>query len=311
MSSGQFHRINLEHLKTFHFVASSGSFTNAAKKLYLTQPAVSLHIQGIENVLKVKLFDRTKRKICLTEKGKILYRYTQRLFGLFDEIENFFDDVNELKTGTLSIAASTVLSLYVLPDAVTKFASLYPNVQINLEMGDTQRVCEMVDNQVTEVAFGRKLPKRKGINRYFFLKEQYVCAASPDSPYAKLGRPLTCTEVAEGIEVMRQPSSRMRQKIEEWFEQKGLAKHLKEPRIEVNNLDNSKRLVRDGFGLGTFPLCSIKEELAKGELVLLDVDGFDVTADYYVYLPGYKACSPALLEFFRILGFTGHIVKAP
>ena len=65
-------RMNLEHLKTFHVVASLGSFTEAAKALYMTQPAVSQQIQGIEHALRNPLFDRSKRQIRLTAKGKIL-----------------------------------------------------------------------------------------------------------------------------------------------------------------------------------------------------------------------------------------------
>ncbi len=305
MSNDEFRRINLKHLKTFHFVASTGSFTLAARELFLTQPAVSLHIQGIESALKVQLFDRTRRKIALTEKGRILFQYTQRLFGLFDEIENFFDDVNELRTGTLRISASTVLTFYVLPDVVTKFARLYPDVRIQLQLGNTQKACELLENQTTEVAFGRKMPKKKGVSRFFFMKERYVCVASPENTLARLGRPLTCRELAESLEVVREPSSRMRLKVEEWLEHKGMAKHLRKPRLEVNSLENSKRLVREGFGLGTFPLCAVREELEKGELVRVEVEGFDVTADYYVYLRDFGTCSPALRAFFRLIGFEG------
>lgn len=69
-------RINLEHLKTFHCAAESGSFTGAARLRFLTQPAVSQHIQGLENALHVVLFDRSHKKITLTGEGKILYAYT-------------------------------------------------------------------------------------------------------------------------------------------------------------------------------------------------------------------------------------------
>ena len=78
--------MNLDHLKTFHYVARLRSFTKAAHELFLTQPAVSLQIQGLEHSLKATLFDRRKKKIELTEEGRILFGYTQRLFGLFDDI---------------------------------------------------------------------------------------------------------------------------------------------------------------------------------------------------------------------------------
>ena len=89
--------MNLDHLKTFHYVARLRSFTKAAHELFLTQPAVSLQIQGLEHSLKATLFDRRKKKIELTEEGRILFGYTQRLFGLFDDIESAFQDLSQLQ----------------------------------------------------------------------------------------------------------------------------------------------------------------------------------------------------------------------
>lgn len=114
-------RMNLEHLKTFHVVASLGSFTEAAKALYMTQPAVSQQIQGIEHALRNPLFDRSKRQIRLTAKGKILFSYTQKLFGIFREIENVFSDLNHLLTGELTIAASAVMGNYFLSSFIGEF----------------------------------------------------------------------------------------------------------------------------------------------------------------------------------------------
>ena len=128
-------RMNLEHLKTFHVVASLGSFTEAAKALYMTQPAVSQQIQGIEHALRNPLFDRSKRQIRLTAKGKILFNYTQKLFGIFREIENVFSDLNHLLTGELTIAASAVMGNYFLSSFIADFYKKYPLISIRLEDG--------------------------------------------------------------------------------------------------------------------------------------------------------------------------------
>ena len=120
-------RMNLEHLKTFHVVASLGSFTEAAKALYMTQPAVSQQIQGIEHALRNPLFDRSKRQIRLTAKGKILFSYTQKLFGIFREIENVFSDLNHLLTGELTIAASAVMGNYFLSSFIAEFYKKIPS----------------------------------------------------------------------------------------------------------------------------------------------------------------------------------------
>lgn len=147
-------RMNLEHLKTFHVVASLGSFTEAAKALYMTQPAVSQQIQGIEHALRNPLFDRSKRQIRLTAKGKILFSYTQKLFGIFREIENVFSDLNHLLTGELTIAASAVMGNYFLSSFIAEFYKKYPLISIRLEMGDSAYVTHLVEE-------GLKSPRKK------------------------------------------------------------------------------------------------------------------------------------------------------
>lgn len=96
----------------------------------MTQPAVSQQIQGIEHALRNPLFDRSKRQIRLTAKGKILFSYTQKLFGIFREIENVFSDLNHLLTGELTIAASAVMGNYFLSSFIGEFYKKYPLISI-------------------------------------------------------------------------------------------------------------------------------------------------------------------------------------
>ena len=154
-------RMNLEHLKTFHVVASLGSFTEAAKALYMTQPAVSQQIQGIEHALRNPLFDRSKRQIRLTAKGKILFNYTQKLFGIFREIENVFSDLNHLLTGELTIAASAVMGNYFLSSFIADFYKKYPLISIRLEMGDSAYVTHLVEEGLADIALSRHVRNLK------------------------------------------------------------------------------------------------------------------------------------------------------
>ena len=168
-------RMNLEHLKTFHVVASLGSFTEAAKALYMTQPAVSQQIQGIEHALRNPLFDRSKRQIRLTAKGKILFSYTQKLFGIFREIENVFSDLNHLLTGELTVAASAVMGNYFLSSFIAEFYKKYPLISIRLEMGDSAYVTHLVEEGLADVALSRHVRNLKYCKQKLLIKEPYVC----------------------------------------------------------------------------------------------------------------------------------------
>lgn len=294
-------RMNLEHLKTFHVVASLGSFTEAAKALYMTQPAVSQQIQGIEHALRNPLFDRSKRQIRLTAKGKILFSYTQKLFGIFREIENVFSDLNHLLTGELTIAASAVMGNYFLSSFIAEFYKKYPLISIRLEMGDSAYVTHLVEEGLADVALSRHVRNLKHCKQKLLIKEPYVCVCGPSSPLAALKRPLSAKEFAENYLVMRQKGSRMRSKLEEWFKSVGVYEFLSTPVIEVNSLESSKQLIARGFGAAAFPSIAVRQELKRESLIMLSVENFSVTADYFLGYNGKRELSPAAFEFISLL----------
>jgi len=294
-------RMNLEHLKTFHVVASLGSFTGAAKALYMTQPAVSQQIQGIEHALRNPLFDRSKRQIRLTAKGKILFSYTQKLFGIFREIENVFSDLNHLLTGELTIAASAVMGNYFLSSFIAEFYKKYPLISIRLEMGDSAYVTHLVEEGLADVALSRHVRNLKHCKQKLLIKEPYICVCGPSSPLAALKRPLSAKEFAENYLVMRQKGSRMRSKLEEWFKSVGVYEFLSTPVIEVNSLESSKQLIARGFGAAAFPSIAVRQELKRESLIMLSVENFSVTADYFLGYNDKRELSPAAFEFISLL----------
>ena len=294
-------RMNLEHLKTFHVVASLGSFTEAAKALYMTQPAVSQQIQGIEHALRNPLFDRSKRQIRLTAKGKILFSYTQKLFGIFREIENVFSDLNHLLTGELTIAASAVMGNYFLSSFIAEFYKKYPLISIRLEMRDSAYVTNLVEEGLADVALSRHVRNLKHCKQKLLIKEPYVCVCGPSSPLAALKRPLSAKEFAENYLVMRQKGSRMRSKLEEWFKSVGVYEFLSTPVIEVNSLESSKQLIARGFGAAAFPSIAVRQELKRESLIMLSVENFSVTADYFLGYNDKRELSPAAFEFISLL----------
>ena len=294
-------RMNLEHLKTFHVVASLGSFTEAAKALYMTQPAVSQQIQGIEHALRNPLFDRSKRQIRLTAKGKILFNYTQKLFGIFREIENVFSDLNHLLTGELTIAASAVMGNYFLSSFIADFYKKYPLISIRLEMGDSAYVTHLVEEGLADIALSRHVRNLKHCKQKLLIKEPYVCVCGPSSPLAALKRPLSAKEFAENYLVMRQKGSRMRSKLEEWFKSVGVYEFLSTPVIEVNSLESSKQLIARGFGAAAFPSIAVRQELKRESLIMLSVENFSVTADYFLGYNDKRELSPAAFEFISLL----------
>lgn len=294
-------RMNLDHLKTFHVVAQCESFTKASDILCLTQPAVTQQIKGLEYALKSELFDRSRKKIKLTAKGKILFSYTRQLLGLFEEIEGVFNDLNHLQVGNLTVATSAVVASYYLPKLLALFQQSFPLIKVNVKMGDSQHVVDWVAKHEADIGLSRRTPHCHGVDMELLLREQYVCVARAGSALASLGRPLTAKEFADSYFVMRQPGSRMRTKIEEWFVSQGVNKKNLEPRIEVNNLEVSKELILSGMGIAAFPIIAVREEIKQGKLQEIPVENFGVQADYYLSVPKEHTLSMAAFKFHNLL----------
>lgn len=135
---------NLHHLRIFHTLATTGSFTGAARRLGISQPAVTIQVRDLEAASGVRLLERGGRRLHLTAAGRALLRVTERLFALVDEAEAVLAQAGGAVTGTLRIAASGTAGAYLLPPLLTAFRARNPEVRLQLETSNSQRVLEQV-----------------------------------------------------------------------------------------------------------------------------------------------------------------------
>ena len=291
--------MNLDHLKTFHYVARLRSFTKAAHELFLTQPAVSLQIQGLEHSLKATLFDRRKKKIELTEEGRILFGYTQRLFGLFDDIESAFQDLSQLQLGHLEIASSAVVGTYYLPDILATFKKRYPKIQLNLRIGNSEQVADWVMNRDVDLGLCARIVGKNGLVQYQILNEAYRPVVAPFSQWAQLGRPLTPAEFVKASIVTREKGARSQSKLDTWLKEQGLDSF--NGGFTVNSMTVAKYLAMSGLGIVTLPELVTRKDVETEHLVYLDVENFNLHTGYYVNYLEDTNLSPAALKFLMLL----------
>lgn len=297
----QVSRMNLDHLKTFHYVAKSGSFTQAAHLLFLTQPAVTLQIKGLENSLRVTLFDRSRKKISLTTEGKILYTYTERLFSLFDEINHVFQDLNHLQTGSLTIAATAVMGTYYLTDILKNYNKLFPLVGFKIKMGNSQQVIDWVINQEADIGLAGRVSTPPPVKQLLLHREPYTVVVGANSPLLRLRRALNIEEFLHSFVVMREKGTRTRAKIEDWFKKYSAGHQRPTPLITITSLEAAKRLVASGFGTMALPHLAVADEIASGHLIPISVENFQINADYYLTYLTNRNHSVAALQFLMLL----------
>lgn len=278
--------MNIDNIKTFYKVAETKSFTQAARDLYLTQPAVSQQIQNLENALGVTLFDRGRRKVILTSEGEILFTYAQKIFGLLHELECAFENLNELQHGHVCIGATAIMGTYYLPQYIAMFHALHPGVKITLCIKNSHLVAELVHQDALDLAFGGSSAAHPGLSRHFLHRESLIVVCARSSPLLLRPQPLKAEDLIGESLILRETGTRVTNKVLAWFRERG----IHEPSLlTVNNMEATKALVRAGLGVTILPRHTAQDELDAGRLVQLQVEDFRLHTDYFLlYATGRK-----------------------
>ena len=176
--------INYDLYKMFYIVANCSTITEAAKKLNISQPAVTKAIKNLELQLNGTLFIRTKTGIKLTENGKKFYNYISPAIEQIQDAPNLFDNINKIETGEIKIGTSNTVLKYFLMPYLKKYSRIFPNVNISIEESYTPELINMVKNSSLDIAIiyandddqkleGLKILKLQTLNYCFIGNKKY------------------------------------------------------------------------------------------------------------------------------------------
>ena len=163
----------LQQLRILKAVANEKSFTKAAEVLYLSQPYISKQIRTLEQNLNIILLNRNSQKFFLTENGKILLRYSDRILALCEESCRAIIDLKNGDRGTLNIGASQTIGTYLLPRILVLFSQNYPQIELNIQVNSTRLISQQIlNNQIDLAIIGGEIPKnlKKKIKNRFFCR---------------------------------------------------------------------------------------------------------------------------------------------
>ena len=257
--------MNLRHLSVFHGIAKAGSVNAAARLLHTSQPAVSRELRTLEERLGVLLFDRLPRGMRLTEAGKVLLDYAERIFGLDEAAERAMRELSDLEGGQLAIGASNTIGTYLLPAFVTSFHVRYPKVSLNLEIGNTQEIVKGVLDSRFALGFIEGRIRDDAMEAREFRRDRIVAVVAPQHSLAK-GRALSVRALAESPAILREPGSGTREMVERAF-----ARYRLQPRcaLHISSSEAVKRAAMESGGVGWISEVCVSEELRTGRLVAL------------------------------------------
>jgi DNA-binding transcriptional LysR family regulator len=257
--------MNLRHLCVFHGIAKAGSVNAAARLLHTSQPAVSRELRTLEDRLGVPLFDRLPRGMRLTEAGRMLLGYAERIFGLELAAERAMRELADLEGGELAIGASNTLGIYLLPPFVAAFHIRHPKVSLNLDIGNTQEIVRGVLDSRFALGFVEGRVRDEALEVKEFRRDRIVAVVAPGHSLAKASAP-SVQSLAAVPSILREPGSGTREIVERAFARRRL-----QPRcgLQISSSEAVKRAALEGGGVGWISEVCVVEELRTGRLVAL------------------------------------------
>jgi len=196
--------MNLFQLRAFDAVAREGSFTRAAARLFISQPAVTGHIKALEEHYQVTLLRRTARRVELTAEGTRLAAITRAMFGLVEEAQAMLEANRQLLTGRLEIAAD---GPHMVMPMLARLRARYPGITVNLRLGNAQETLAALLSEHADVAVLTEVEPRKGLYLQP-LSESRICALVPQGhPWLADLRGIALEQLDQVIMVLREPSS--------------------------------------------------------------------------------------------------------
>ena len=180
--------MNLWHLAIFNAVAESGSISAGAKRLHLSQPAVTRQLRQLESLLGSTFFDRLPRGVRLTESGELLHDYAQRIFTLEREAETAIREMRQLGTGELVIGASSTIGNYLLPPMLAEFRRRYPAVEITVEIANAHTIETDLLSRRLALGLTEGRLKSADLHAQVFMHDEIIPIAAATHPLAHLRR---------------------------------------------------------------------------------------------------------------------------
>lgn len=259
--------MNLKQLEAFARVAETKSFSAAAKMLFLTQPTVSAHIASLERELNTCLLIRNTKGVALSESGKELYAYAEQMLELEQKIRERFGLTGRQPGSVLRIAASTIPSLYLLPDIMARFRKEYPEEQLKLFETDSSGVVEMILSHKADVGVtGTVLEKGSCTYIPFYQDELVVLTPSSERYRARKNDDIVSWILEEPV-ILREEGSGTRKEALRLLAQTGVDISKLNVAAMMENQETIKRSVGSGMGISILSKLAAKEEIDSGKLL--------------------------------------------
>lgn len=273
--------MNLKQLEAFVQVAEGGSFSKAAKELFLTQPTISAHIAALEKELNVRLFVRNTKEVSMSDDGRELYQYARQIIDLQKKIEERFEAGKDGGKHLITIAASTIPAQYLLPKVLIQFNEKYPQEQFKILETDSSKVVTQIVDHVADVGFTGTVLEKKHCRYIPFYKDELVIITPNTEKYRKLQEESVgnIKWIMEEHIIMREEGSGTRKEAQKQLKHAGIATDDLNIIASIENQETIKKSVKQGMGISVLSKLATADEVEAGFMLAFPIPKADKGRD--------------------------------
>jgi DNA-binding transcriptional LysR family regulator len=300
--------MEFQQLEMFAAVVEEGSVSRAAGRVCRTAPAVSIALRKLEEEMGGPLFDRSERhNHQLTTSGKLLYSYTTRILEMRREAMATVKDITQIQRGTLRLGTHESTSLYLLPSLIHAFNEAHPGIKTELICGNSQRLLTALASRAIELALMTDAPDEPQLERHLILRDELVLITNPGHRLADLNQ-VDVRDLAGEFLIVQGTKSMLRERLVQALQESATPFNVCVENIAIEAV---KRMVATGVGIGFVPLMCVREEAARGNLIVIKVQGIKCEWDLFLVRRSDRSLSPAAQTFMAVSLATAQLLEIP
>ncbi|MGH9903409.1 MAG: LysR family transcriptional regulator, partial [Pyrinomonadaceae bacterium] len=297
--------MEMTQLEFFLKVAEEGSFSKAADTVGRTQPAVSIAIRRLEEEIGAPLFDRSQKTPTLTEAGEVIHVYARRFLALRDQARGSVAELRSLQRGRVRIGANESTSLYLLPQVILAYRESHPDIKVEIYRHVSERLPREVLERNVDFAVLAFEPIDRDLESFCVLKDELVLILHPEHRLARRGS-VTVGDLGAESFLAHNVKTASRNKVVEVFAEHHTPLNIT---LELATVETIKRFVQLKIGLAFVPRMCVSEELERGTLATVPVEGLIYHRTLWVTHRRHMTFSHAAAAFLRVLRQHANVQK--
>ena len=292
--------MNLKQLESFALIIESRSFSQAAKKLFLTQPTISSHISLLEKELNTQLLIRTTKDVHPTEEGKKLYTYAKQILNIQNRIFQEFNVTSE-ESNLLTLGASTIPEQYILPEVLPKYIRKNKS-ELKILQGDSSEVIEKIINKEVEVGLvGTEIESSSLIFEPFF-RDKLVVITPVNDKYKKMKEEgFRVNDLLKEPIIMREEGSGTRKEIKEFLKAHNFDINNLNVIATLNSIEAIKKSVQNNMGISIVSNLAVEDFVKDNKVLVFEFKETDMYRNLYIVRNKEMYMSKCALKFIRFI----------